>query len=364
MEPVLVDTVAALQSFLSSLPPCNDKRPDLHIDLEGDDLCRHGTLSVVTIFVESRNTVHLIDVTTLRDSAFSTPGDNCRTLKYILESDEMIKVFFDIRNDSDALFSHYGIRVQGIEDVQLMELATRSLSKRLVNGLAKCIENNSDIGYQEKRDWSAVKNRGQHLFKTGKDGYAIFDRRPLPEDVQKYCVQDVAFLPKLRDSYRAKLCNAWWRKIQEETLARIVLSQSSSYNGRGRHMALGPPSWQNWHPTSAERMERSLVQDDRVEPKAGSPEPVKAPALDSAVSSAKEEDGQNEHQGPPRSLAEALQRAMDRPDTPGSDDEDDFDRFGMGYSGGYRSSPSSPASSPKDLTACDKECGYCGHCMY
>ena len=62
MESVLVDTVASLQSFLESLPLSSGKRPDLYVDLEGDDLCRQGTLSLVTIHVESKNTVHLLDV--------------------------------------------------------------------------------------------------------------------------------------------------------------------------------------------------------------------------------------------------------------------------------------------------------------
>lgn len=363
MEPILVNTLAALQEFLNYLPPCNDKRPNLYIDLEGDDLCRHGTLSLVTIFVESRRNVHLIDVATLKAQAFSTAGNDGRTLKSLLESKDIIKVFFDIRNDSDALFSHYGIRVQGIEDVQLMELATRSHSKRLFNGLAKCIENNSDIGYQEKREWNVVKSRGQILFKTGRDGYAIFDRRPLPADVQEYCVQDVAFLPKLRDSHRAKLCDAAWLKIQEETLARIALSQSSSYNGKGRHMALGPTGWQNWHPTPVARRERSLVQDDRVKAEVDLFAPVASSVADPSATSSEAED---EKKTAPEESAifRALQEAMDREDTPELDDSDELEHFDAGFSGGYRSGWGSRSSSPKDLTACDAECGYCGHCMY
>lgn len=263
MEPQLIDTVDALKAFLQSLPPCRERRPDLYVDLEGDDLCRQGTLSIVTIFVESQRSVHLVDVTTLKDVAFSTVDFNGRTLKSILEARDVIKVFFDIRNDSDALFSHYGVAVQGIEDVQLMELAARPFSKRVVNGLAKCIMNNSDIVFHERRAWNEVKERRQRIFKTGSDGYAIFDRRPLAQDVLDYSVQDVTFLPKLRDSYRANLCDASWRKIQQETLARIALSQSPSYNGKGRHMALGPPSWQSWHPSPAEKQEQSLLQEEQ-----------------------------------------------------------------------------------------------------
>lgn len=356
MEPELIDSVSSLKSFLENLPPCNGVRPDLYIDLEGDDLCRQGTLSLVTVFVECRNSVHLIDVTTLRQQAFSTADTSARTLQGILEANDVIKVFFDIRNDSDALFSHYGVRVQGIEDVQLMELATRGGSKRLVNGLARCIESNPDIGYQERRAWATVKQRGQLLFRSGKDGYAIFDRRPFPPEIQEYCVQDVTFLPKLRDSYRAKLCNASWRRIQEETMARIALSQSHSYNGKGRHMALGPPAWQNWHPSRVEQQERSLLHEDRSTGEA-------APT-DTVATAVKVEDSGAQHRQDNEFVTERLPGMARRHASPEPHVSDDSDSFDVGYSGEYRSEPNSRSQSPRDLTACDSECGYCGRCMY
>lgn len=67
--------------------------------------------------------MYLVDVTTLGRSVFDTAGSDKRTLKHILESEDTIKVFFDIRNDSDALFSLCGVRIGGVEDTQLMELA-------------------------------------------------------------------------------------------------------------------------------------------------------------------------------------------------------------------------------------------------
>lgn len=104
------------------------------------------------MLVEPQHKLYLIDVTTLGNKAFDTSGSGNRSLKTILESKYIVKVFFDIRNDSDALFSLYGICVDGVEDLQLMELASRNFSKRCVNGLAKCIEGDSSIEYTEKRD--------------------------------------------------------------------------------------------------------------------------------------------------------------------------------------------------------------------
>ena len=56
---------------------------------------------------------------------------NSVSLKVVLQSPSIPKVVFDIRNDSDARFSHYQIRVDGIKDLQLMELAPRKDSKAL-----------------------------------------------------------------------------------------------------------------------------------------------------------------------------------------------------------------------------------------
>lgn len=48
------------------------------------------------------------------------------SLKSILESSMTPKVFFDVRTDSDALYGQFGIRLAGIIDLQLMEVASRS----------------------------------------------------------------------------------------------------------------------------------------------------------------------------------------------------------------------------------------------
>lgn len=248
MDVQMINETAALKKFLDDLP-ASGTTPNLYIDLEGNNLSRHGTLSLVTILVEPRHTVHLVDVHTLGKDAFTTPNTNDTTLQQILESESIVKVFFDIRNDSDALFSLFGVRVAGIEDIQLMEIASRTSSKRLLNGLAKCIERDAPISFSDKREWRATKDEGHRLFDPARGGsFAVFDERPLTPAMKKYCAQDVLHMPGLREVYKAKLGDAWWAKIQQETTARIDLSQSASFNGKGRHMAEGPSGWQSWRP--------------------------------------------------------------------------------------------------------------------
>src|SRR6187549_763034 len=78
----------------------------LCFDLEGKNLSRHGSISILQLHVLPSNRTYLVDVHTLRDRTFSTCGTNGHTLKEMLESDAIPKVFFDVQNGSDALYSH------------------------------------------------------------------------------------------------------------------------------------------------------------------------------------------------------------------------------------------------------------------
>lgn len=366
MKPEFIDTYSALQEFLTNLPLPKAGPPCLYVDLEGNDLSRQGTLSLLTVLVVPRNTVHLVDVTTLGQAAFGTADVNGQTLQSVLESEDIIKVFFDIRNDSDALYSHFGIRVAGIQDVQLMELAGRSGSKRLINGLSKCIEYESSMGYEKKREWREVKNRGRRLFAPELGGsFAVFDHRPLTPEIIEYCAQDVQLLPDLRNVYRRKLCDAWWKKIAEETGARIRLSQSQNYNGKGRHMTLGPPSWSHWAPTAAERNSRVLLEQEdghRASEDSIKAETASAPPKSPHTDSTAEPSSSGAVQSEIGVIGRALQQMMQQSAGASSDGDED-DRYG-GFSSSRAYSDSDKDGTGPDLTACDKECGYCGRCMY
>jgi exonuclease 3'-5' domain-containing protein 1 len=241
MEPEMIDNATALKAFIDGL----DKDSILYVDLEGNNLSRHGTLSLITVLVGSRHTVHLVDVTTLGKEAFSVSGTNEKTLQQILESRDIIKVFYDIRNDSDALFSLFGVRVGGIEDLQLMELGGRRGSKRLIKGLAKAIDQDAQLSAADSKAWKEVKDAGRKLFAPELGGsFEVFDQRPLSAEVLKYSVQDVLYMPALRKNYLDQLSPVWKAKVEEEAAGRIALSQSATFNGKGRHMAEGPSAWQ------------------------------------------------------------------------------------------------------------------------
>src|SRR5436305_11279233 len=82
--------------------------------------------------------------------------------------------------------------LQGIQDIQLMENASRSghiSGKRHLHSLAKCIETDAPLNPHKKHLWIAAKNQ---LFDPTRWGsYQAFNIRPLKEDIREYCVHDV-----------------------------------------------------------------------------------------------------------------------------------------------------------------------------
>ncbi|KAM0541752.1 hypothetical protein ACHAPJ_013109 [Fusarium lateritium] len=242
---VFVDDTAAVSKLVDVLDSLPTDKPSIFIDLEGVNLSRHGTISIMQIYDHVAKRTYLVDVYILGSKCFSTPGSNGRTLKQILESATIPKVFFDVRNDSDALYGNYQIDLAGIHDLQLMELATRTFSRRCVTGLSKCIEKDAPLSFIEIMTWMRTKEKGLHLFAPEKGGsYEVFNKRPLPEDIKLYCAQDVQILPRLWVHYNAKMGSRWREKVMAESKARVRLSQMASFNGKGRHMALAPVGWE------------------------------------------------------------------------------------------------------------------------
>ncbi|KAI1108010.1 ribonuclease H-like protein [Nemania sp. NC0429] len=245
----LLDTTEAIahmvDTLVSGLPSLS---PSIYIDLEGVNLSRHGTISILQIYHRSTGQSYLVDVKTLGEAAFSTRGTIIpMTLKAILELASIPKAIFDVRNDSDALYAHFGIRLQGMHDIQLMEYATRTYQGKFLCGLKKCIERDMStfMTTAEKHNWIRAKEEGVKLFDPAQGGsYEVFNQRPLPEKIRVYCVQDVAYLPRLWDLYNGKLNHEWGMKVREETKNRVVQSQGPGFGEEGKSKALPPKGWE------------------------------------------------------------------------------------------------------------------------
>ncbi|KAF3159742.1 hypothetical protein TWF751_000636 [Orbilia oligospora] len=254
-ESTFVDTPEGISTLLSSIPiPDRTSTPSIFIDLEGVDLCRTGSISILQLFISTIPHIYIIDIHTLGNIAFTTPSstDASVTLKSILEDPTIPVVFYDIRSDNDALYHHFSIQISNVIDLQLYELATRDgfiSSRRFLHGLSKAILANAGLSAAEAVRMDHVKQRGLRLFAPEKGGsYEVFNRRPLPDELLEYCVQDVQYLPVLLRNFKQRLGRMdrrWMDRIRAETEARIALCRRDSFP-KGRQNALAPRAFQNY----------------------------------------------------------------------------------------------------------------------
>jgi len=241
----IIDTISSLHTVIDQIIDLPTDPPSLYLDLEGIRLGREGSISLISILATPQNAVYIVDIHQLQQSAFSTTSTKGESLRGMLESMNIPKVFFDIRNDSDALFSHYQIRVNGVIDLQLLELASRTYSRDFISGLAKCIQNDSIAFSTVKTNWLNIKERGSQLFDPKKGGcYEVFNERPLKAELVQYCAYDLAMSSHLWEIYSIKLRKtdmAFWRyMVRKATIDRIKLSQSVGYNGQAPSKVCGP----------------------------------------------------------------------------------------------------------------------------
>jgi exonuclease 3'-5' domain-containing protein 1 len=204
MSAQLIDTEQGVRALLHTIEASNLDHPFLLLDLEGVSLGRHGTISILQVLVPPSRTVYLLDVHVLGSLVFSTRSKIGTTLKEILQSSEYLKMFFDLCNDLDALYAHFGIKLDCVIDVQLLEFGTRRRTGRFLKGLAKSIAEDSGLSNQQIREWQASKELGHDMFdpKRG-SSYEVFNHRPLDKAIVDYCARDILLLPILLQVYGA-----------------------------------------------------------------------------------------------------------------------------------------------------------------
>jgi exonuclease 3'-5' domain-containing protein 1 len=243
MPAKLIETEKGVRALIQGIESSSLDHPFLFLDLEGVSLGRHGTISILQILVPPSRSVYLLDVHVLGNLVFSTKSNTGTSLKAILESSKYPKVFFDVRNDSDALHAHCGVKLRCVIDVQLLEFGTRPRAGRYLKGLAKSIAEDSGLNHYQMREWQASKELGHNMLDPKKGGsYEVFNHRPLDKAIEEYCARDVLLLPVLLQVYASRLRRRerLAGSIQSEAEQRVALSQRADFNGRGQHMAIGP----------------------------------------------------------------------------------------------------------------------------
>ncbi|CAE7426148.1 Exd1 [Symbiodinium natans] len=182
---VLVDTLQQCQDAVAQL----FQEAEVAIDIEGVDLSRAGEVCLIQACGRS-GTVFLFDIHTLKDEAFELGG-----LKAFLESD-VIKVFYDVRADCDALHHLHRADVRASFDLQVLRAlkfqdATDLYLHGLKRVLAEFLQESGRLTEDQVQGVEALKEQVHELFETGTE---IWRERPLSPLLIQYAAVDVQFL--------------------------------------------------------------------------------------------------------------------------------------------------------------------------
>lgn len=244
-----VDSPASLAQSSTLLHTLTDPQKFLYVGCKSSHVDGRLAMSILQLFIPHLNHVYLLDVQTLGKTAFTTDihlGTGGTTLQSILESLTIRKVFFDVRPTSHLLYTHFGIALRNIQDVQLMESASHSSivrATRFLLGLRACIQREKQILFEsEKKNWEAVYQAAARLFNPGLGGsLQVFQDRPLAEEIRAFCVQDLQHLPLLRAKYwHRHMERGMAESVATETTARLQTSRSAKFRADDRAHAISP----------------------------------------------------------------------------------------------------------------------------
>ncbi|KAI0379654.1 ribonuclease H-like domain-containing protein [Hypomontagnella monticulosa] len=227
----LISSTAELEAFISSISTSSK----LYIDLEGNNLCRHGTISLITILLHPQKIVRVIDVISLGEASFTTTSKDGKSLKSIFEDPDIPKCLWDVRNDADALWAHYKVGLAGVVDIQLLENASRAGEKTYLRGLDKAIQFDLSLGFMERNLWIRSKKETKSLMSSN-----IFSARPVEAKTLQYCANDVIHLPELHALYLRRISRDWLAKAKEQSSRRVEEAHSPAYVPQSASKALGP----------------------------------------------------------------------------------------------------------------------------
>ncbi|KAI1051396.1 hypothetical protein LB506_003723 [Fusarium annulatum] len=154
---IWIGNAETLYTLLDDLDDIPKFKPSLFITLEGNYIGHESKISIMQIYNAMSHRVYLIDVYWLSAITFWRVNRRMTFLKGVLESEDIIKVFFDVKKYSDVLYSQFKIRLAGVHDLQLMELATSGTPYRL-SDIDSCFW--KDASWRSENGWLFWDLRG------------------------------------------------------------------------------------------------------------------------------------------------------------------------------------------------------------
>lgn len=231
---IFIKSPRRLKELLQDLDKLPTKPPSIYIDGTG---LGQDELIDLQIWIPPTNKLYNISLRHLGATALSSVDDNLPSLRTILESDVVPKVGFDIRGLSRLLYSQFNVSLEGMCDLQLMELASRDdgESKKFLAGFAKCINEDVPSTNTAKVRWlTPGDTTNMHMFNSA--GH-----------VSRKTMRRVELFPTLWAVYRRKLdapSQAFWlASVRTESRERV--SESKATRERPFQQHLGPAEWWN-----------------------------------------------------------------------------------------------------------------------
>lgn len=215
----LIDSFGCLMQLLIHLERiCGINEAALAVDFEGVKLCRHGALCLVQMTCsDDPRLVYVLDVHVLGKRAFTMQTPQGTSMKGLLEEQNIRKVWFDPRNDVDALYHQFGIMPRGIFDLQLAEVAdrrNRGLNVHFVQGLYKCLTQCPALQSDQKVFAERINTLGKSLFEPQNGGnYEIFQHRPLNPVILVYAAHDSRYMLVLYEQYVKSIGQRWVSRV-------------------------------------------------------------------------------------------------------------------------------------------------------
>ena len=165
-------------------------------DCEGVRLSRTGKITLLQIAIPKK--IFLIDVMTIGGKEVFTDGG----LKDIIESEEILKLAYDVRMDSDALFHQHDVVLKNVLDLQLLDIAIRRAAGGIVEHLPSLSKTVSRrLTNVEILVCEDLKKRVKNMYTSVEDG-DLWARRPLIDDARRYAALDAWVLMKLDQAMR------------------------------------------------------------------------------------------------------------------------------------------------------------------
>jgi len=195
---------------------------DIYVDLEGINLSKTGSVTLIQVYIPKSDVILIYDLLQIDDLFVA-----CPKLKAVFESTVIKKIFFDFRNDINALYFIYKIDVHFVDCVQvkyMAELFEKNIPSATLHGLVQVFANK----LPDFPELVEAKRNGRQFT----DDQVV--ERPLQPEVLLYAAIDVYYLHQvdlmIKTTLSAQVKTYIQRRLDASKTAGFVFSDMLNTN--------------------------------------------------------------------------------------------------------------------------------------